>query len=498
MAVAKTSLVSIWMKKFEETIFDILDTRTHGAGEQALNQISSVSPQYGRNPDGTWDLLVSLESPPGDLDTVDLMWLTDLDSISEILILAYNNRGFYMQRLYFECPPTDNRQLWKQLQHYKVVFDAGTLGAGPNLDGSDATIENSVTLKAEEYAHLQKVSISGLTTASTEDIMSVCGVPGYYDCLGGWPGADQIQVYGAGQTAAPAELLYSLNGGGTIAAFTTDPTPFTVNSDITYCQAYVIDDSNIRVICSRAGDAATKVEFAYQDFSWSATSWTAASWNVITIAATSNADDCEGLKKFDGLGRIYIGAAGDIYVSTDNGETDPGAAIYTGTDALVNFEIDEDKAVWAFGASGTLLRELANARGTFAARTGPDSNAFGAVAFSNNGTMYLGSGTKIFSCQDKGGAAASWTELKDFGASHKVVAINCKNGTSQCIRVTVDDTTPGVGSIWESEDGGNTWRLLTESANAGYNQAYHYGSDYNKSVVVGDDDGTTGIIELIA
>lgn len=498
MATAKTSLLSLWFKKNEGTIFTLMDTRIHGAGEQALNRIASVTPQYGRNPDGSWDLLISMQAPPGDLDTIDLSWLTEIENINDVLTLAYANRGFYMQRLIFACPPTDNRQLWQQLMHYKVIFDSGSLGAGPNLDGSDATIENTVTLKAEQFAHLKRVSLSGLTTTETDDILCIAGVGGYYDCLGGWPGSDQIMVFGCGQTAAPANLLYTLNAGGSIQEFTTDTDPFAVNSDITYVIAWVLDDQYIRVLCSRATDVGTKLEFAYQDFRFADTTWTAASWNVITIAATSNGDVCEGLKRFPGLDRIYIASANDIYVSEDQGESDPGAAVYSGAAALVNFAMDEDRNVWAFGASGTLLRELANQRDTFAARTGPNSDAVGAVAFSDDGRMFAGFGTKLYSCDDKAGSAASWTELRDFAASHKVVAIQCKNGTSQCLRVVVDDTTPGVGSVYESEDGGNTWRLIVETANAGYNQAYFKYEDYNQAVLVGDDDGSTGIIELLA
>lgn len=502
MTVAKTSLKSIWFKQLNGTTFSLLDTKTHGMGAKTLNKISSKTPGYGREADGVFKNIVTFTAVPGDFDTRDIMLLQNVETMSEIAKLAEQGRGFYMQVLTYPGPPVSNRALWKRLEHGRLVVDSGSEGAGPMRDGSDDFIEDTYTVKFEEYCNLYRTSLSAITTSETEDILSVAGLSKNYDYLAGYPGADKIIVVGCDESGGGvAEILYSFNGGGSFTAIATDPSPFTTtDTGINNIEVQVINDTQFRLICGRITDAGTKAQFAYQDFPWVGTTMTAASWNVITIAATSNADAVEAFGWYQDLGRLYIGAAGDIYVSTDNGETDPGAAVYTGSNALAAFTRDGLDNVWAVGATNTILREQPAKRGTFAARVGPSGGgAFTAITFASDGTLFAGNGTSIYKSVNSAADTNGWTALKSFGASHVVKDILCLNGTSTCLRVTVDDTTPGAGEVWTTEDGGNTWTQITAlSNNDGYNDVYHFGSDYNKSLFVGDDDGSTAVIELLS
>lgn len=503
MTVAKMSLRSLWWKNViaSATTFALLDTDKTGMGDVALNEIPTVNPVFGRQADGTFKILIETTDPPSDFNTFDLMFLEDTEVEHRLLQMTRDKRPLYLQRLTYNCPPVNNRALWKTLEHFKIQPDTGTLAAGPNRDGTDGVIEDTTGIKVTEAVRLYRVSLSGLTTIEAEPILSIAGLGDDNDCLAGYPGAYEILVFGAEAAggAVVANALYSMNGGATIAAWTTDPTPFVdVDRDIIASQIGIISDTEFRVMYFGGAAAAAKCMWAYQDFPFASATQTAASWNLITIAATANGEAIEAALWDQTIGRLYVAAEGDIYVSVDDGITDPGAAKFTAANAIAQFAKDEDNNVWAVAAANAILRELANDRDTFAARTGPSGGgAFTAIAFAEDGVMFAGNGTSIMKNTDKAGSTGAWSTLKDFGASHVVKKIEFRGGVSQCPRVYVDDTTPGPGEVWESEDQGVSWRQVTESANDGYNDIL-LTKDPNRAFIVGDDVGSLGVIELLS
>ena len=66
MAITKASLRSLWYKdiKASATTFAILDTDKTGMGDDALNEIPTVSPVFGRTADGTFALQIETTAPP--------------------------------------------------------------------------------------------------------------------------------------------------------------------------------------------------------------------------------------------------------------------------------------------------------------------------------------------------------------------------------------------------------------------------------------------------
>lgn len=500
MAIAKMSLRSLWWKELISDSFQVFDTDKIGMGDVALNEIPTVTPVFGRGPDGTFKLQIETTAPPSDFNTFDLMFLEDTEVEHRLLQMTRDKRPIYLQRLTYNCPPVNLRALWKTLEHFKILPDTATQAAGPNRDGTDGVIEDTVSIKVTETVRLYRTSLSGLTTTEIQPLMSIAGIPDDSDCIPGYPGADQILVFGAAATgAAVANALYSMNGGATILAYTTDPSPFAdIDRDITHAQVGFISDTQFRVFYFGDGAAAAKTIWAYQDFPIASTTQTAASWNLITIDATSVADATEGVLWDQTIGRLYVATAGDIYVSVDDGITDPGAAKFIGTNAFAQLAKDEDNNVWAVAAANTILRELANDRDTFASRTGPSGGgAFTAIAFADDGVMFAGNGTSVFKNTDKAGSTGAWSSLKDFGASHVVKDILFRGGASQCPRVVVDDTTPAAGEVWESEDGGVSWRQVGETANDGYNDVYNT-KNPNRAYIVGDDVSSLGVIEVLA
>jgi hypothetical protein len=476
----------------------LLEVENTSMGDLTIAGLPASTPVFSRNAEGAFVKLFNTEEPPGDASSFDLTYRVQLNRRHPLYNFLVNQQeDIYLQRLAYSCPPTNDRILWKRLEHYRIQASGGTKAATRDLNGSGGSQNNTISVSVEEDIEVYRGSLSRLTTTEALSILAVAGLSKKNSCLAGYPGRDRILVFGAAADGAPANLLYSVNGGGTIAAFGTDSTPFSVNSSITAVVVGFISETQFRVIATRAGDAGTKPQIAYQDFSFAGSTLTAASWNVITIAAGANADDGEALAWHQDLGRLYIAAEGDIYVSTANGESDPGAKQYTGSNAIAAFARRNDD-VWAVGASNTILVERSSLRNTFVARTGPSGGgAFTAIAFSDDGVLFAGNGTSVFKSTDEAGSTAAWTSLKDFGSAHAVRAIQCKAGSSQILRVVVDDTTPGEGSVWESEDGGNSWRLITESANDGYNAAYFL-ADIDQAVLVGDAVSSLGWIELLS
>ena len=65
--------------------------------------------------------------------------------------------------------------------------------------------------------------------------------------------------------------------------------------------------------------------------------------------------------------------------------------------------------------------------------------------------------------------------------------------------MVVDDTTPGTGEVWHSNDGGNSWNQLTELANTGYNAGYASFEDPNLFYIVGDENaGPRGVMHKVS
>lgn len=476
----------------------LLEVENTSMGEFTIAGVPAVTPTFNRNAEGKFVKLFESTAAPGDLSSTSILyrvWLSRRHPLYNLLI--QQQKEIYVQRLWYSCPPTDDRVLWKHLEHYRLRSTGGTKAASTDLVGSAGSQNNTLNISVLEDIESFRASLARITISEVLAINCIAGMSKDNDCLPGYPGRDRLLFIGAAASGAPANALYSTNGGGTFAAFTTDPTPFTVNSSITAAAVDFISETQIRVFWLRAGDIGTKAQLAYQDFPFNGTTLTAASWNLITIAASANNDDGEALLWYKREGRLYIAVEGDIYISLTDGTTDPGAKVLTGTDAIAMM-IEHNGDIWVAAANNVIRVERLTLRGTFAARTGPSGGgAFTALAFADDGKLFAGNGTALYKSVDEAGSDTGWTSLKDFGSNHVIKSIRCKGGSSEILEVEVDDTTPGPGEVWFSEDGGSTWRQLTESANGGYNGVY-YPADLDQALIVGDAVSSLGWVELLS
>lgn len=477
--------------------FRILEVENTSLGDLTIAGLPTVTPTFSRDANGKFVKLFDTEEAPGDLSSVDILHRVQLDSRHPLYKFLINLQDdIYLQRASYPCPPVNDRVRYLRLEHYLISATGGTKAATRDLNGSGGSQNNTITVAVKEDIEVYKGTLSRITITEAESILCIAGLNIESDCLLGYPGPDRILVIGAVANAAPANAQYSVTGGGSFAAFTTDSTPFTVSSSLTAAAIFPVSETHYRVVWLRAGDAGTKAQISWDDFRFSAQTLTA-TWNLVTIAASTNADDGEAILPALDQGRIYLAVEGDIYVSEDFCGTDPGAAILTTANAIAGFTRHNDD-IWSFAATNDIRVELATNRDTFAARVGPTGGgAFTALSFADDGTMFAGNGTSIYRSMDEAASVEAWTSLKDFGASRVVKSILCKDGSSELLRVTVDNTTPGVSEIWNSDDGGATWQQVTASANDGYNAVY-YPRDIDQQITVGDDVGSLGYVEQLA
>jgi len=412
-----------------------------------------------------------------------------------------------------KCGRLNNPNNWDVIDHWSGgEVTAYNPGDAPNAEfsGESVSIEGSVSFI--HYIRLVATALAELTTVEIENLLDIAGIQDEdcNACGNGYPGADKILFVGAASDGAATEanLLYTSNGGGTWAA--TSATPWSAGDfeDINHVEARFINQTQIRIVVGTLTTVAgNKANIRYADVTVGDEGTTV--WSTTTIAATSLADVIHAMNwlLYD---RLYIaaGTAGtsNIYVSDDQGTSDPGVAIYTGSVVINGFAISADESqVFAFGETNLLLRET-NQSDVFETRVGPSGGGeFHSVTLAGDNTLYAGNGTSIYKSTDLGGNAGNWESLKDFGANQRVVAIQCIGGSralggdSQLLRAIVDDTTGASGTVWISVDGGATWLQITELTNDGYNAAYFSVIDDNKAVIVGDADATPlGTIHLLS
>jgi hypothetical protein len=413
----------------------------------------------------------------------------------------------YVQIRYVKCGSLDNSKLWDAIDHngLGIVGDVNPPD-GPVTPYAGAALEVTGNVQFQYGFRIVRTSLNSITVSEDQALLDIAMVTENLcnDCGNGYPGADQIIfVSAAPDAAATANVLASSDGGSTFVALSADP--FAADESPGLLAYDWVDTNVIRLIAAcTTTDAAALAKIAYADIVLGA--YTTATW--IPVVSTSS-DGANG-EVVTGMGwvstdRLYLATDGGlIYVITNQGDSWSEDAISAPAVDIAGFSASPDgKVVWAFGATNNILREVGQ-NSVFAARVGPSGGgAFTALAVANDNTVYAGNGTSIYKSNNEAENVGGWTSLKDFGADHVVKKITCvggeasRGGDSQILRVVVDDATPGAGEVWESVDGGSSWRQIAELTNGGYNAAASSEIDNNKMVIVGDVSGGLGVVHQL-
>ena len=395
-----------------------------------------------------------------------------------------------------KCGSITNPSGWDSLDLWSGgVFESLTAGdKALGFDGTEVTTEGSLSF--ESYLRVVQLSLVNYVTTETENILCITGIPDVMcgDCqAGGFRGENKHLFVGtSAASGVEANVLFTNNGGGSWTVITAKP--FAVDEDISQIAVTFLGTDSFRIIVGTdTTDAAAPAKWAYADVIIG--DEVNATWNSVSMTGTVNGDVIEALEMIS-FDRAYVASAGDIYISTDGMVGDPGSAIYLGTVQLNGFTASHDGSqVWAFGDSNTLLLET-DASDTFVAKVGPAGGGnFTALTVANDNQLFAGNGSSIYLSLDSAGVAGNWSMLKDFGTNKEVIKIEAVKGESQLLRVYVNDSVAGQGTVWQSVDGGATFTQYTLLANAGYNDAYFGDTNSNLGVVVGDTYNSYGLIQ---
>lgn len=464
--------------------------------------VVGVTPVYGRDRFNNPIVVDITETAPGDLPSATIT-IYEKKTLTFLENMVQKRCPINMQLRNVECGTLDDPFIWDKMTHWGVgVLTTYNPGDGPAIEFDNTIMQAAGTVSFRHALFLSQVQLSKLTTAETADLHAIDGIPDEdcNRCGTGYPGADQVMVIGAAAiTVTIANILITSNGGGVWTVVSA--LPFIADEHVDFVQIRPFGRGGARIIASTTVAGAGKAQYAFADIVWGDETTTV--WTLAVIDGTTAADTVEAMAWLI-HDRLYFASSGDIYVSVNQGNTTPDAAIFVGTPAINGFAISPDgSAVFAFGASNQLLREL-NQNGVFSARVGPTGGtAIEALTMAGDGRLYAGVDGQLWVSTDQGGSAGNWSLLYDFGGTFTVTGIQVVGGAragggdSQILRIVVDDPTPGTSQVWQSFDGGVSLEQVTELANDGYNGIYTSETVDNHMVIVGDQDGSTGIIHLL-
>lgn len=483
------------------TGIEALSLDKHGMDDTTDNTIPTQTVLFGRDSFGRPKVKLTFDDTPSGLvtGTINFNKQHKIDFLEQA---AIDRRKFNILKFYIPAGRIDNYVNWQLNGRLDVVVNARiatpVLGAGPGLDYAAAAVQNSVQFNGESRIILRPPSISALTTTETADLNCITGLTDLdaNNDIPGYPGADKMMFIGcdAGAGVTP-NVLYTVNGGSTWAAFGADP--FSADEHIKAIAVQFNSPTQYRLVVLReTADASNPPEIAYADITLGNES-SSPTWNAVDVGSTNNDAGQSMFWPTELFNRLYVAAGGDIFVSTNQSESF-GTAAYTGSTAINAWAIDEDENVWAVGASNLILREKADSRGTFETMVGPSGGgAMTAIAVADDDTIWVGNGSSLYRSSNSAASAGGWTSVKDFGTNHVVKSIQLIKNNSQLLKVVVSDTSGNEGDVWYSLDG-NTFVEVTNVTNSGYNAAYFSAIDPNFAVVVGEDNGSTGVIHKVA
>lgn len=502
MAGSKQNQYALYFPSTDDQFTNMEILRPIGRGE-ITEQFGTRSTVYVNGVDGTFEAYGQEEEPPGDSPTIPLTFFQD----SEIkLIEKFANQGrvFNAQLRLYDCATIDNPTAWSRIwQLSQIKISQRTIGEGPTVRAGGAFVESGVEPVALAVIDVVQLALAALTNVETEDMLAIDGIKDLSSACGaGYPGPDKVLVMSSQAAAgAKANVYFSINGGATTTVITADP-----GANDEHLGAIVVRPlgNGFRIVVARTvTDAGAPAEVWYATpAAFDATTIAAVAWTAVNVGS-ANGEFIKPLSLFwPEFNRMYAGTdLGDIYLSTNQGES--WTKIYDGVTANdVNcFARDKDGGTWAGCLGGVLLYESPSSRGSFSVKTSPNADEIFSIAVANDGVIFIGIGTNIYRNNNNAGTAGGWTLLKNFGSGFKVVSLwfegenKLGNGESQIVRVVVDDTAPNDGSVWQSVDWGQSWQQVTSLANDGYNSAYHskYG---NHAIIVGDDNPLSIIHQL--
>ena len=349
---------------------------------------------------------------------------------------------------------------------------------GPNQGNSNIQSQATGSAEAALFWALS-LQHSALTSGVANGITGIAALTEpQADCYEGYIGPNKVFF----ATTDGGDVIVSKDGGST---WVTAAQPFAGDGAIAPTVGIISNTAGRIIVGDTNATAAQRV--AYGDFSLGAEE--TITWTIVQLDATLGSVEAGAwVSSTD----ILYGSGGNIYQSTDFGET--FTQRYTGSNAFNQIIKDINDNVWAVGASGTILRR-AKGSTVFTVKNGPTGNPdIQSVAAAGDGeTVYIGAGNTLRLSLNQARTAAGWTTKKTLGANEVVKGIRLgAHKTTELLRLIVDDTTATTGAVYQSYDGGNSVLSVFSGITGGYLGCLFLPPE-NK-LMVGGRSGAIGIV----
>lgn len=356
------------------------------------------------------------------------------------------------------------------LGNYEVasfLYDAAfTTGAIPNPQSGGETDNDRVNTTGEfsatRFSYVYPLAGARQTLTSTTEVYALAVVPS--ECAskcGDKVGLGQIVWAGLESTAYTiGYLLYTDDYGATWQAPTNQP--FSIAGDVSDIE--IIESQNgYRLICSRGNvEGGNPAEVSYSDDE-------GGTFTDVNVGAT-NGQTIQALCR-DEIGRLWAAASGGyVYKSTNLGVTwttaDAGAATVQSLSDIVFYD---ENVGYAVGAANAFIYTTDGGT-TWVAGTGPaGAVALLSVAVNYAGHVYVSTAdARLFRSVDHG---VTWETIIDLNVG-SINQVRFDDDFRYFGYLAWDNASP-VGTIYRSEDAGNTWAAVgnpaTDYNNAGIN-----------------------------
>lgn len=456
---------------------------------------------YGYDVNGRIRVKNTYQEAPGGLQTATIEFDKSVD-IDYMERRRRDQKFFGIWEASAPCSRRDNPFGWldggRLDFHGKCTVSGFNGGDAPARDGTATPVVASADITWEYDITLRPLAVESVTpsvSTNTQAINAIFGLkePVIEGCSPGYLGPDEHLFIGSdADTGVPAEAHFSRDGGGIWTAFTNQP--FGNDENISDGAVAMLSGGLPRIIWGN-GTGTAGLEIAWGDVELG--NEAATTWNVVTIDAT--AADYVSVVEWLWYDALYVagGTAGDdLWLSTDAGETFTQKIAGSGDSInAIAKGFGQDCADVYIAGANNLLRVDRGRSGTFTNLNGPTGGGTSySLAVDNDGYLFLGNANALYVSIDGGQTADGWTLLKTFAANEVVREIWFPRGDSNHIYVLVDDTTPGSGRWYHSNDAGNAWRPVTALSNGGYNKGYQSSEDDNLYYAVGDASGGYGQI----
>lgn len=422
-----------------------------GGIEQSLGDITQIkcpSP----NQRGRFDVVGYVQGEEGQ-PTTSLTALYPVDLVSTLERLKRLRCPYDVHIVFGTCEdPEDANDFTK-----RIIFERGvstsysTEELGTLSDGDNAQVNESTDLSGEEFYSIVPLVLASrggdVVTNPLNDVV-YCGPPSCGDCEDEGDGCKYVYAVGASSPGSPGtapDVIYSANGGATIAA---DEITSMTTGDEALAVACV---GNYVVVVENDG-AGGSIHYKLKATldAGTAGAWTA---NGANIDAGGEPNDIWSLGSF----AFLCGDGGYVYKLTNpvSGVTQLDAGLATTQDLNAIHAINKNFAV-AVGDAGAVI--YTEDQITWTVVTVPAAVTLQAVWILSRRVWFVGaSNGAVYYTLDKG---TTWTALTNF----PVTLTNVEDiafGTDAVGYIAGNVAGPS-GVILRSYDGGNTWVSLPE------------------------------------